>query len=128
MHARQIWLPIKQQLSRSLKGNWFSFAIINITPPTIELSCLVAVDNFCYRNLAWRMRIGDLQNWWPLGPAEALIYGRKALQPNLNKAICLACHVNNYNYSINTQDKWLCVCFVGLLAMAYMCEAKPTFI
>ncbi|KAJ6904295.1 hypothetical protein NC651_021435 [Populus alba x Populus x berolinensis] len=85
-------------LARSLKGNWFSFGIINRTPPTIELSCLGAVDNFCCRNLACRVSIGDhLQNWWPLGPAEALIYGRKALQPDLNKAICLAGHVNNYN-------------------------------
>jgi hypothetical protein len=33
-----------------------------------------------------------------------LIYGCKALQPNLSKTVCLTCHVN-YNLSVNTQDK-----------------------
>ncbi|KAJ6355806.1 hypothetical protein OIU78_004018 [Salix suchowensis] len=37
----------------------------------------------------------DLRSWWPpLCPAEVLIYGRKALQPNPSKTVCLTIHVN----------------------------------
>ena len=94
----------KWLINRSLKRNWFTLRVIDINPPIVALSCLVAVDKFCCRNLVClmnvvicRMSIGNLHNWWPpLGPAEVLINGCKTLPPNLNKKICLTCHVN-YN-------------------------------
>ncbi|KAL9390582.1 hypothetical protein Peur_019187 [Populus x canadensis] len=81
---------------RSLKRNWFPLRIIEINPPLVASSCLVAVDNFCCRNIViCGMSIGNLHNWWPPapGPGEVLINGCKTLLPNLNKTIC---HVN-YN-------------------------------
>uniref|UniRef100_A0A6N2MYX7 Uncharacterized protein n=1 Tax=Salix viminalis TaxID=40686 RepID=A0A6N2MYX7_SALVM len=76
----------------SLKRNWFPPAIIDANLPIVALSRLVAIidENLPFVELSRLVAVDNLRNWWPpLGPAEVLIYGCKALQPNPGKTVFL---------------------------------------